>query len=75
VQSVLNRPVFFTASDETCFKWKPAHGLLEHRGVYPNAPGVMYCAVRWPLSGWRWQCNSKDLTFLRARAIKQPPGY
>ena len=52
-------------------KCRRAHGRLFHRNVFPNATCFIFCAVRWPHSGWRWQWNTKEHTCLRARAAKQ----
>jgi len=67
---------FFYRWNETfCFKRKRAHGRLFYRSVFPNTSCFIFCAVRWPHSGWRWQWNTKEHYCLRARAPKQPHGH
>jgi hypothetical protein len=56
------RSGFFYRCDETfCFKRKRAHGRLFHRCVFPDATRFIFCAMRWPHSGWRWQWNTNVL--------------
>ena len=71
-----NRSRFFYRCDKTfCFKWNHVHGRLFHRNAFPNATCFIFGTVRWPLSGWRGQWNTKEHTSLWARAARQPDGH
>jgi len=53
---------FFYRWNETfCFKRKRAHGRLFYRSVFPNTSCFIFCAVRWPHSGWRWQWTRRNI--------------
>jgi hypothetical protein len=66
---------FYCWSWNFCFKWTRTHGQLFHRSVFPNATCFTFWVVQWLHSGWRWQCNMKEHTYLRAQAEKQPHGH
>jgi len=58
-----------------CFKWKRVYRQLFHCSVFPNATCFIFCVVQWLHSGWWWQWNTKEQTYLLAHTSSKTTAW